>query len=166
MNDESFHTDGKHYDVGPPRVPLSHSSMRTHCCWRCCCWRRRLRQRSGWRCSNCDPSWPLARACTDQIKLKKKKKNCIINSQFSEQLLNDEMQIRKMLIQSLFSPLTEMLRRRRQNSLNWWYRPLELTSWAAVGYSLDLMTFAVYLTEKTNDNIFQKKCIKSPKYRR
>lgn len=44
---------------------------------------------------------------------------------------------------------TEMLRRRRQNSQNWSYRPLEPTSWAAIGYSLDLMTFAVCLSHKT-----------------
>jgi hypothetical protein len=41
-----------------------------------------------------------------------------------------------------------MLRRRRRNSLSWSYRPLEPTSWAAVGYSPDPMTFAVCTTDQ------------------
>lgn len=44
--------------------------------------------------------------------------------------------------------VTEMLRRRRRNSLSWSYRPLEPTSWAAVGYSPDPMTFAVCTTDQ------------------
>ena len=37
--------------------------------------------------------------------------------------------------------ITEMLHRRHRSSRNWWCRPLEPTFWAAVGCSLDLMTF-------------------------